>query len=271
MAKIIFSAEDLDNRIEFAVSSLDPAESLVKRARIFYTGTHKGRKYSVDDLKKIQDNFKTEDDIDVRLDHSGSARDIIGKVRKIEVVGNELFGDLEFLGKENVDNIRLGKWGKLSCGLEFDDQTYKLGEVSVVTKPALPAAKVLHSDEPVNENPDVNMAEYVKMEEFAVLKARNEEMAKKILFTEDEKVIDRFCREGRTTPSMREKELAHFHSLTVSQKQAFLEYKATQPILVDTKVYNRQSYSPPGEMSREEADAEADKLLKYSGIIKETK
>ena len=46
-----------DNPVSFSGEIDANIESLMNPARLFYVGTHKGRKYTKDDLKKIADNF----------------------------------------------------------------------------------------------------------------------------------------------------------------------------------------------------------------------
>lgn len=297
MAIITFSAEDLkDNVINFSAKP-DKSESVVKKARIFYAGTHKGKTYTEKDLEDLVKNSDPSKTIPVQLDHSSSAKDTVGKGLKFEKVGNEIYADLEFKGKDNVEKINSGLWEKLSCGLKIDDDAMSIREISVTPFPALDDARILHNDgkEGGNENVKINAdaktdpagkteqhnadgEKIINFAEFSALKSevvqmREEKAAleKKIQFAEDEKTIDNFVLEGRTTPAMRDKELALFNSLDEAGKQSFLDYKATQPTFVDFNVYNTASFSKPGEMSNSEAEAEAEKLLKFSGIPCETK
>ncbi len=72
-----------DNDVTFTDEVKSDSESLVKKARLFYVGTHKGRDYSADDLKKVTDSFE---EVPLQLDHSKSARDTVGIVRKTRVL-----------------------------------------------------------------------------------------------------------------------------------------------------------------------------------------
>ena len=255
-----------NNIVIFSSEKPDKSESLKKRARIFYTGKHKGREYSVNDLEKIVKNFNVEDEVPIQLDHSTSARDTIGKVREVVREGNELFSQLEFLGKEVVDNVRLGKWNKVSVGLKIKHPEMKLQEVSVTPFPALENARVFSQEggdevkdkakmtvKPDEKEEKISFAEFQAMKaEFKQMKAKNTQLEETIKFKDDEDIIEEFCQEGKTTPAMRKSELTLFHSLDEKQREYFLEYKEKQPVLVDYKVYNRKNPKKPGGETEED-------------------
>lgn len=116
---INFTAADMpDNTVIFS-EDIQPGESIMKPARLFYVGKHKGRDYTKPDLARIVQNFNPDEEIPLQLDHSKSARDTIGFPRKVWLSedGTEIHGDLEFRGKDNVEKVRLGLWKKLSIGL----------------------------------------------------------------------------------------------------------------------------------------------------------
>jgi len=270
----IFDVEN--NLVVFGEKPQTDTESLKKRARLFYVGEHKGRKYSNGDLEKIAKNFKPDDGIPVQLDHSSSARDTVGKVRSVEYKDGELFGELEFLGKDSVDSVRLGKWDKVSVGLKIDDEAMSLQEVSVTPFPALKNAKVFSQEEPVKDKPKteetVKMSEFVAMQaEIRQMKEEKEKLEKTIRFKEDSEHIEKFCHEGKTTPAMRDVELKLYHSMSDEQRALFSEYKNAQPTLIDFKVYSKKEFSKPGAVSAADAEKEADELLKFSIFGKETK
>jgi hypothetical protein len=68
-----------NNDVTFTDEVKSDSESLVKKARLFYVGTHKGRSYSAGDLKKVADSFE---EVPLQLDRIKSARDTVGIVRK---------------------------------------------------------------------------------------------------------------------------------------------------------------------------------------------
>lgn len=137
-----FTADDMpDNIIEFS-SEVGPEESIIKKARIFYTGTHKGRVYTKEDMKRIVDNFDPAEGIPLQLDHSKSAKDTIGYPRTMELSsdGKEIYSNIEILGKDNVEKVRLGLWKKLSAGLSLKLPEMKADHVAVTPFPALSSA-----------------------------------------------------------------------------------------------------------------------------------
>ena len=299
--KIIkFTNDDIDNPVIFAdVGSVENSESLAKNARLFYVGTHKGREYSKNDLKKIVDNFKPDESVPVQLDHSTSARDTVGIVKSVALSkdGSEINGEVEFKGKDNVDKVRLGLWKKVSVGLSIKQPEMKLLEVSITPFPALKDTKVFSEDndnggeeevknsESENEKtkakekaamaePETGKAEKVNMAEiekikaqFAELKAEKEELAEKINFKEDKEVIENFVQEGKILPATMARELKLYHSLKEDeQREDFIEIKKAQPAFYDLKTYNTRKADKPGEMSDVEADKESNDILRHTSF-----
>jgi len=280
--------EKMNNLLRFPVDNNDvtftdevksDSESLVKKARLFYVGTHKGRDYSAAALKKVADSFE---EVPLQLDHSKSARDTVGIVRKtwLEQDGKELHGELEFLGRDPVEKVRLGLWTKLSVGMTIKQPEMKLMEVSVTPFPALAAAQVFseNNDSKGVEAMDpktkettvtaaaaeetVKMADYEAMKvEFAAAQARlatmeaeKAEAVQKLRFAEDKEFIEAFCQGPhiKTTPAMKEAELKLYNSLDEEQRALFAAVKKAQPALIDTTIYGTQKASKPGEDFDEE-------------------
>lgn len=118
--------------------------AIEKEARLFYTGRHKGREYTGADLASIADAFTAPagaDDwtVPVQLDHSDSARDTQGHVRRVWVDGDSLMGVLRFVGAEAVERVKDGRWKRLSVGLRIKP-SLSLREVSLTPFPHLPMA-----------------------------------------------------------------------------------------------------------------------------------
>lgn len=119
---------------------LRSGDAIIKKSRLFYPGTHNGKKFVEDDIRKIAESFVTGEFIPLQLDHSDSARDTIGRVINVFQEGDTLYGHLLFLGKDAVENVRLGKWKKVSIGIKLRDR--KLFEVSITPFPALTDAEI---------------------------------------------------------------------------------------------------------------------------------
>lgn len=86
----------------------------------------------------------------IQLDHSTSATMTVGRLRGDLHVGahptadgdkKALFGTVRFLGKENVERVKDGRWTHLSIGADLDSG--KLNELSVTPFPAAPDASLL--------------------------------------------------------------------------------------------------------------------------------
>lgn len=88
----------------------------------------------------------------VQLDHTRSARDTVGRLENADLVVEDwtdedgktrkaLYGNVRFLGRENVEKVLDGRWSTLSVGADFDSG--KLDELSVTPFPAAERATLL--------------------------------------------------------------------------------------------------------------------------------
>ncbi len=141
---------------------------LRRKALLVYEGTFQSMDGEVtltsEDLKNIATNYNSslaklsrlfkgggaKVQVPVQLDHSPKASDTIGRVDGEITEGTfqdedgvdkvALYGDLVFIGKDNVEKAKDGRWTHLSVGLEKNS---KLTEVSVTPFPAAPHASLL--------------------------------------------------------------------------------------------------------------------------------
>jgi len=91
----------------------------------------------------------------VQADHSTSAWDTVGRVigdLELDFYENEdgdqvpaIFGNVRFLGKDNVERVKDGRWTHLSVGADFDKS--KLSELTVTPFPAAKGASLLKQGE----------------------------------------------------------------------------------------------------------------------------
>jgi hypothetical protein len=89
----------------------------------------------------------------VQLDHSPSAKDTVGRVVGPLIRGDyelddgtkvpALYGQVRFLGKENVERVKDGRWTHLSIGADLDKGI--LSELTVTPFPAAAKASLLSS------------------------------------------------------------------------------------------------------------------------------
>jgi hypothetical protein len=87
----------------------------------------------------------------VQLDHSTSARDTIGRLVGDVKVGEHvtadgqkskaLFGKVRFLGKENVEKVKDGRWAHVSIGADLENP--KIQELTITPFPAAAEASLL--------------------------------------------------------------------------------------------------------------------------------
>jgi hypothetical protein len=140
---------------------------LTKKALLVYEGTFQSMDGEVtlkaEDLAEIATNHNSglerlkrlfgggpKVQVPLQLDHSAKSTDTIGRVEGPVTMGTfkdedgtekaALYGQLMFIGKENVEKAEDGRYTHLSVGL---DKNKKLTEVSVTPFPAAPHASLL--------------------------------------------------------------------------------------------------------------------------------
>lgn len=246
-------------------------------ATLFYVGQHRAgdKPWSAKDLDEMDATFVAPTgDLDwsvpIQLDHSESARDTQGHIRKtwrakVAVNGAEiegLKGRLRYVGREAVDQVRAGNWRKLSLSIYRD--TNIIREVSVTPFPCLTGATNHHESEestmakpanheaPVAESqpkePEIqefasSAVEAMRAEFAAESRKQQEQLDKQakliaeqgkiIRFAELTKVVDRFSETKKTLPCMREAELALVETLSDDQLALYKAVKEATPELIN--------------------------------------
>jgi hypothetical protein len=108
----------------FSLSDLD-ASSIERDLKVFKTGTFKDSKgrqrtWTTTDLDALASNFRTLRDngifgkVPIRVDHSGSAKDVVGWIGDVRRVGNFLHADLGFTEPDAAQKYRRGTYGPRS-------------------------------------------------------------------------------------------------------------------------------------------------------------
>lgn len=280
---------------------------LEQPALLFYTGTHKGKPWTKGDLKKMDEQFtppRGELDWSVpgQLDHSESARDTTGHLRKtwLEKGGDELWGTVRHVGAEAVQKAKNGLWRKLSLGVYGASR--RIREYSITPFPHLTGATTF--SETQTESEDITtMADDAKTPaapkdeptNFAEMKAqieatfsertsklearleksekRNEELEGVVRFTQRAAEIDKFSDEGKTLPAMRETELKLVSTFSEDQMKLFREYKRATPALVDVDVHGSQDPEDVEAFNQgkksgagEDAEARKNRLAGYGRV-----
>jgi hypothetical protein len=145
----------------------DTDSKLRRKAMLVYEGTFQSMDgeitLSSQDLQLICDQYNSglekmkrflgggpKVQVPVQLDHSPKSVDTVGRVDGPITMGSftdedgkelaALYGELVFIGKDNVEKAKDGRWTHLSIGLEKNS---KLTEVSVTPFPAAPHASLL--------------------------------------------------------------------------------------------------------------------------------
>ncbi|MBS1715873.1 MAG: hypothetical protein JST30_16215 [Armatimonadetes bacterium] len=122
---------------------LDPAYTWIdRRAKLFEAGDYpdKGLTVDEDDLLKLQDTFGAP--VPVLIEHADSPLQL-GFLTGVEAQGHELFG-MVALTKEANDLIEASGAHSLSLGL--DAALSKIQEVSLVSRPRVPSARLFHGE-----------------------------------------------------------------------------------------------------------------------------
>jgi hypothetical protein len=121
--------------------------ALYKDAELFSVGTHRGVKYTEEDLQVLVDTFFPEDNVPIQLDHSDSAKDTVGFLQKVSLSGGKLFGKLKIIDKEAQEKAKNGLYKKLSISFYLEDfngkaKPYRIREVSLVAFPQVKSAQM---------------------------------------------------------------------------------------------------------------------------------
>ncbi|MED0903345.1 hypothetical protein [Bacillus nitratireducens] len=142
-----------------------PEEDLFKEAELFSTGIHRGRNYTIKDLKRLADSFNAEEKTPLQLDHSSSVRDTVGFLESVSVIGNKLMGKVRIIDDMAKEKITKKLMKKTSISFYTDKQGNpdKIREVSLVTFPQVKTAQ-LFSEQPQLD--DRKQALYKKAKEF---------------------------------------------------------------------------------------------------------
>ncbi|PGC41914.1 hypothetical protein [Bacillus pseudomycoides] len=125
-------------------SSADNSADLVKDAELFTVGTHRGRDYTIKDLETLAGSFNKEDMVPIQLDHSESARDTVGFLESVKVVGDKLMGTVRIIEESIKQRVQKGLAKKVSISFYTDSQgnPSKIREVSLVAFPQVKSAQL---------------------------------------------------------------------------------------------------------------------------------
>jgi hypothetical protein len=150
-------------------------DGLVTGIEAFKAGTWRGVKYTPAHLQEMADNFKRlkEDGLlepPMKVDHSESAKDVVGWVQNLYVDGDSLMADVLFTEQEAIEKVRRGTWRKVSSEIysrykeEANGKDYGMvfRALSIVSIPHLKNIKgIILNGEALEEE-----ADEMKLEDF---------------------------------------------------------------------------------------------------------
>ncbi|UFH99686.1 hypothetical protein [Bacillus toyonensis] len=125
-------------------TTIKEGKDLLKDAELFSTGTHRGKTYTVAHLQALADSFNREDDIPIQLDHSESAKDTVGFMESVSVVGEKLMGKLRIIDEKIKERVQKKLARKISISFYSDSKgnPTRIREVSLVAFPQLKGAQL---------------------------------------------------------------------------------------------------------------------------------
>ncbi|MGG0648516.1 hypothetical protein ABE083_16875 [Bacillus mycoides] len=124
----------------------EEGQDLLKDAELFSTGKHRGKTYTSNDLHALASSFNKEDMIPIQLDHSQSAKDTVGFLESVKVVGEKLMGTVRIIEDSIKQRVQKGLAKKVSISFYTDEKgnPTRIREVSLVAFPQLKGAQLFH-------------------------------------------------------------------------------------------------------------------------------
>lgn len=254
----------------FAEGNTLTTDKYTRLGELFSAGTYRGVTYTREDIEQLIKEFKPEEEIPVQLDHSESARDTVGFVRKVYREDNRLMGELEILDEEVQKRIDKGLMKKLSIGFytrETDSgfKPHKLREVSLVAFPQVKTARLfsegnyMSNVEEEEKKMDGNTQEFNAQE----LIEKYQELEKQVLALAEEKInsrVEKFIEDGKIVPAQKESLSKLLASFTDEQAKLFDEFMSNSKTLSMQEVGQFEQHSadeePKSRMSKEQEEFE---------------
>lgn len=129
-------------------SEVKHGEDMIKDAELFTVGKHRGREYTKKDLERLSQTFNAEEQVPLQLDHSESARDTMGFLESVRVVGNKLMGQVRIVDEVTKKKVAQKLMKKLSISFYVDStgNPEKIREVSLVAFPQVKTAQLFREE-----------------------------------------------------------------------------------------------------------------------------
>ncbi|MEH7047840.1 hypothetical protein [Bacillus pseudomycoides] len=134
-------------------SEVKLGEDMIKDAELFAVGKHRGREYTRDDLQRLADAFNPEEQVPLQLDHFESARDTMGFIDSVRVVGNKLMAQIRIIDEDTKKKVTQKLMKKISISFYADSagNPQKIREVSLVAFPQVKTAQLFREGNPLTE------------------------------------------------------------------------------------------------------------------------
>ncbi|WP_459501103.1 hypothetical protein [Bacillus sp. C1] len=141
------------NLVSSFSEGIEQGKDLIREAELFSVGAYRRRKYEVADLQRLANNFITEEQVPIQLDHSESAKDTVGFLDSVKVVGNKLVGTVRVIDEFTKERIAKKLMKKLSISFYTNSQgkPEKIREVSFVAFPQVKSAQLFKEQSPLAE------------------------------------------------------------------------------------------------------------------------
>lgn len=217
---------EYESIINFESQEGEEAKS-TKTGILFSAGKHRNIDYTVEDLEVLAKSFNSEDPTPIQIDHSSSAKDTVGFIRKVWVDGQHLMGELDILDPTWNERVEKKLNQKLSVSFyhKADKRPTRLREVSIVAFPQLKGAKMFGEDggeDEMNEEKLTEMRAQIEAEystKFEEMQAQLAEFKEKELEAKAQAIVTEFSE--KVIPAQEESMKVLVKSFSDEQLEAF--------------------------------------------------
>lgn len=247
---------EYESIINFESTEGEEAKS-TKTGILFSAGRHRNVDYTLDDLQKLADSFSSEDPTPIQIDHSSSAKDTVGFVRKVWVEGTNLMGELDIIDEKWSERVEKKLNQKLSVSFYHtkENRPTRLREVSIVAFPQLKGAKMFEEggEDEMNEEKLQEMREAIQNEyatKFQEMEAQLAEFKEKELEAKAQAIVTEFSE--KVIPAQEDSMKALVKSFSAEQLEMFKAFLEAGSQIDLKEVGNQEGKDGKVELSEEE-------------------
>lgn len=264
---------EYESYINFESQEGEEAKS-TKTGILFSAGRHRNFDYTLEDLEILAKSFDSEDPTPIQIDHSSSAKDTVGFIRKVWIDGQHLMGELDIIDQKWSERVEKKLNQKLSVSFYHNKEMRptRLREVSIVAFPQLKGAKMFGEDggeDEMNEEKLTEMRQEIEKEysaKFEEMQAQLAKFAEKELEAKAQAIVTEFSE--KVIPAQEDSMKSLVKSFSDEQLElfkAFLEAGSK----IDLQEMGNQDQEGKVELSEEEkaekAFAEWKELMQNGG------